>query len=94
MNILISNLIKKIIKEEYEDEIPDIPVDINKSLLELQPVVDAKANANTVTKQDNCFFNMNATLIFVDLIRYYFFIFVACAAIFSSSFMALSKAGV
>ena len=28
-------LIKKIIKEEYEDEIPDIPVDINKSLLEL-----------------------------------------------------------
>jgi len=28
-------LIKKIIKEEYEDENPDIPVDINKSLLEL-----------------------------------------------------------
>jgi len=28
-------LIKKIIKEEYEDEIPDISVDINKSLLEL-----------------------------------------------------------
>ena len=28
-------LIKKIIKEEYEDENPDIPVDINKSLLDL-----------------------------------------------------------
>ncbi len=28
-------LIKKIIKEEYEDENPDIPVDINKSLSEL-----------------------------------------------------------
>lgn len=28
-------LIKRIIKEEYEDENPDVPVDINKSLLEL-----------------------------------------------------------
>ena len=28
-------LIKRIIKEEYEDENPDVPVDINKSLSEL-----------------------------------------------------------
>lgn len=28
-------LIKKIIKEEYEDENPDIPVDINKFLSDL-----------------------------------------------------------